>query len=77
MAGILGGFLGTLLSWLTNSIYRIFTGEYRDRRMLDGLLISMAMGLFTGSLALGTILFDASRLEDRYVLFDASTLEDI
>lgn len=64
MAGITGGFFGTLLSWLTNSIYKIRTEQYCDRRIVDGLLISMAMGLFAGGFALGYVLFDASILED-------------
>ena len=33
IAGLLGGFLGTLLAWLTNFVYKILTEEHRARSL--------------------------------------------
>ena len=65
IAGISGGFLGTLLSWLTNFVYKMFAQENRDRRyLIEGVIISIAMGLVAGGLVFGFSLFDTVSFED-------------
>ncbi|MEO0834837.1 MAG: hypothetical protein AAFY16_02370 [Cyanobacteria bacterium J06642_3] len=64
IASIAGGFFGTLLSWLTNFVYKTRLEEYDHRPILEGLLISIAMGLTTGGLFFGCSLFDSSIQDD-------------
>ena len=67
IAGTFGGFLGTLLSWITNTIYKKRT-EHRDRRsLINGLLISIAMGFVAGGAVFGFSLFETVSIEDNSI----------
>ena len=68
IAGGLGGFLGTLLAWLINYVYKIQTDENGDRRfILDGILVSLAMGLVGAGLACGLSVFENNAMEDNSI----------
>ena len=67
IASVSGGFLGTLLSWLTNTICKKRTEHCDCWYIIDRLLVSIAMSLVAGGLVFGFSLFYTVSIEDNSI----------